>query len=249
MSDPIKHLVIPDCQVKPGVPLDHLTWAGKYIAEKRPNVIICLGDFADMASLSSYDVGKRSFEGRRLQKDIDAVQRGMDRLITPIVKLPRYNPRLVFCEGNHEERLERLTESDPKLHGFVGLRSLGYEIYGWKIYPFLKPVRINGVNYSHFFPSGVMKMPCKKAARIISKYHQSCVAGHTPGKDIAYAYRGDGKAITAVICGSFYQHDEEYADYLSNRHWRGLFMLHEVRDGQFDEMAVSLAHLKRRFGK
>jgi len=61
----MKHFILPDCQVKPGVPLNHLEWAGRFVVDKRPEVVVCLGDFADMPSLSSYDVGKKSFEGRR----------------------------------------------------------------------------------------------------------------------------------------------------------------------------------------
>ena len=44
-------LVIPDCQVKQGVPLEHLTWAGQAIADYRPDIVVNLGDFADMPSL------------------------------------------------------------------------------------------------------------------------------------------------------------------------------------------------------
>ena len=54
-----KHLVIGDTQVKPGISLSYLTWIGKYIVDKQPDVIVMIGDFADMPSLSSYDVGKK----------------------------------------------------------------------------------------------------------------------------------------------------------------------------------------------
>lgn len=248
MKRPIKHLVIPDCQVKPGVPLDHLTWAGKYAAEKRPDVIVCLGDFADMPSLCSYDVGKKSFEGRRLRKDLDIAKEGMERLMQPIARTRGYNPRLVFTEGNHEERIERLCENDPKLDGLISLDDLAYKDYGWKVHPFLKPVKINGVSYSHYFPTGVMGWPCRTARSMLTKFHQSCVAGHTPGKDIAYAHRVDGTSVTCIIAGSFYQHDEDFLKPIINRqYWRGLLMLHEVKDGAFDEMFVSMNYLKRKF--
>ena len=49
-------LVLPDCQVKEGVPLDHLEWAGKAICDYRPDVVVNIGDFADMPSLSTHDV-------------------------------------------------------------------------------------------------------------------------------------------------------------------------------------------------
>jgi len=54
--------------------------------------------------------------------------------------------------------------------------------------------------------------------------------------------------LTSIISGSFYQHDEPYMSELANRHWRGMYMLHEVKDGSFDEMAVSINFLKRKFG-
>src|SRR5574340_372298 len=120
----VTHLVIPDTQVKEGVPTEHLEWIGKYAAEKKPDVIVCLGDFADMPSLSSYDKGKKSFEGRRYTKDIEAAKEAMTKLLTPIkdeiVKLRAgkrkyWTPRLVMLLGNHEHRINRAVEDDPKL--------------------------------------------------------------------------------------------------------------------------------------
>jgi hypothetical protein len=57
--------VIPDCQVRPDVDYSHLSWVGNYLAEKRPDVIVQIGDFADMPSLSSYEKkGSAYFEGK-----------------------------------------------------------------------------------------------------------------------------------------------------------------------------------------
>ena len=246
---PIKHFVIPDCQVRPGRPTDHLKWAGKYIADKRPDVVVCLGDFADMASLSTHDRGKRSYEGRRYRKDVDAARRGMEQLLSPLSRIGGYKPRLVLTLGNHEDRIDRAVEEDPKLEGSWSLKDLGYEKAGWQVVPYLKPIAINGVHYSHFFPSGVMGRPCTTARKIINTYHCSAVAGHQQGRDVAYAKRGNGKALTAIIAGSFYTHDEDYMPPLANASWRGCVMLHEVSNGSFDEMFVSLGFLKRRFAR
>ena len=81
------HLYIPDNQVKPDVDLSYLTWIGRYIVRKRPDVIINGGDFADMESLSAYDIGKRAAEGKRVYKDIEAAKDGMDALMTPLLEL------------------------------------------------------------------------------------------------------------------------------------------------------------------
>jgi hypothetical protein len=83
---------------------------------------------------------------------------------------------------------------------------------------------------------------------LLKTLHMSAFAGHQQGREIAYSRRADGATLTAIISGSFYQHDEPYMSPLSNKHWRGMWMLHEVKDGQFDEMPVSINFLKRKFG-
>jgi hypothetical protein len=244
----MKHLVIPDVQAKPGVSVEFLTRIGRYAAEKRPDKIICLGDFADLPSLSSYDKGKKSFEGRRYRRDLDAARRAMAALMQPIARARNYKPDLHLTLGNHEDRIRRVVELQPEFDGLLSVDDLGYSAYGWRVHPFLHPVKLDGVMYAHYFTSGVMGRPITTAAALLTKKHQSCVAGHQQGKQIAYATRADGKTITGLIVGSAYEHHEDYLGPQGNRHWRGIVMLHEVRDGAFDEMFVSLDYLRRRFG-
>lgn len=252
-----KLLVIPDAQVKAGVPLEHLSWLGHYIVDKKPDVIVNIGDFADMPSLSSYDVGTKSFEGRRYKSDIEAAHQAMELLLAPMWAYnvaakrnheKRYTPRMVLTLGNHEQRIVKAVNSDPKLDGVLSLKDLGYEEYGWEVYPFLQPVIIEGAAFSHYFPSGQLGRPTVSARAILQKMHMSCIAGHLQGRDIAYGKRADGKEITAIIAGSFYQHEEDYLSPMTNKHWRGFYVLHEINEGQFDEMAVSIGYLKRKYG-
>jgi hypothetical protein len=93
-----------------------------------------------------------------------------------------------------------------------------------------------------------MGRPAGTASAIVNKLHMSCVAGHQQGKQVAYGKRADGTAVTGIIVGSYYLHDESYMDQLSNRHWRGLLMLNEVNDGAFDEMFLSVDYLQRKYG-
>ena len=240
---------IPDTQVRPRVPLQHLTWCGKYLALKKPDVILQIGDFEDLPSLSTHEGrGSLQLEGTRYKKDLEAVHRATDLLLEPIRAVPGYNPRLIMTLGNHADRITRTIKADPKLEGLMSLDDLRYKEAGWEVYPFLQPVSIGGVAFCHYFPSGVMGKPVTSAKSILTKLHMSAVAGHQQGRDIAYAKRADGKDMTAIISGSFYQHAEEYLSPFTNNHWRGIYMLHEVKDGSFDEMAVSLNYLKRRFG-
>ena len=92
-----------------------------------------------------------------------------------------------------------------------------------------------------------MGRPITTARALINKLHMSCFAGHQQGRDIAYGKCADGRILTAIIAGSFYQHDEEYMGVQGNAHWRGVYVLHEVADGSFDEMPVSLDYLRRKY--
>lgn len=251
------HLVIGDVQAKDGIDFTYLTNIGRFIMDKRPDVVIQIGDFSDLPSLSSYDVGKKSFEGRRYRTDIDATHRAMEALLRPIKEYneaaiknhkARYQPRMVLTLGNHENRINRAVDNDAKLEGTIGLGDLKYEHYGWEVHDFLEVVVIDGIAYSHYFTSGVLGRPVVTATSLLNKKHMSCVAGHQQGRQIATAYRGDGKQITGIIAGSCYEHDEDYMGPQGNKHWRGFYMLHNVNDGQFDEMAVPIEYTNRKYG-
>jgi hypothetical protein len=250
-------LFIPDAQVKEGVPLEHLAWAGQAIVDYRPDVIVNGGDFADMPSLSTHDVkGSKYFEGLRYKKDIEVTKAAMKMLLAPLKDLQSkqrknkdkvYKPRMVLTLGNHENRIDRAVNNNPTLEGLISTKDLEYD-KDWEVYPFLQPVFINGVGFNHYWPVGAMGRPAGTASAIINKLHMSCVAGHQQGKQIAYGKRADGKPICAIIAGSYYLHDEGYMDQLSNRHWRGLLMMNEVQDGHFDEMFLSIEYLGRKYG-
>lgn len=254
---PMRILVIPDCQVKEGVPLEHLSWAGQAICDYRPDVVVNIGDFADMPSLSTHDLkGSKYFEGLRYKKDIEVAKMAMKKLLKPLRDLQAkqrknkekvYKPRMLLTLGNHENRIDRAINNNPTLDGLISVEDLEYA-KDWEVYPFLHPVFVNGVGFNHYWPVGAMGRPAGSAAAIINKLHMSCVAGHQQGKQVAYGKRADGKPICAIIAGSFYLHDESYMDRLSNRHWRGLLVMNEVNDGHFDELFLSIEYLERKYG-
>lgn len=251
------HLYLPDCQVRPGDDLRYLSAIGNYIVKKKPDVIVCGGDFADMPSLSSYDVGKKSFEGRRYAHDVRATVEAMKALLAPLEdhndkcrknKEKLYKPRMVLTLGNHENRINRAVENDSKLDGVLSVEDLQYKQFGWEVFPFLEVVVVDGIAYSHYFVTGVAGRPASTAMAQIRKTNMSCVAGHQQGLQIATASRADGIRLTSIIAGSCYEHDEDYLGPQGNKHWRGLLMLHEVDGtGGFDLMPVSLRYITEKY--
>lgn len=252
----MKHLVIPDTQVKPNSPTDHLRWAGLYAAEKKPDVIVHIGDHFDMPSLSSWDVGKKSFEGRRYRDDIEAGIHAMEVFLQPIRdeqqrlkvnKHKQWRPRMVFTLGNHENRIERAIESDPKLDGLIGYKDLQLEEMGFEVYDFLDVVIIDQIAYAHYFTSGIMGRPVSSARNMLSKKMMSCIMGHVQDRDIAYGRRADGTNILGLFSGIYYQHDEDYLTPQTNSSWRGVWMLNEVANGGCDELPVSMNYLRNKY--
>lgn len=252
----IKHLIIPDCQIREGDDTSFLTAIGNYIVKKQPEKIICIGDFADMPSLSSYDVGKKAFEGKRYLKDVIATKKAMAALMEPLIsfnekqaaaKHKMYWPEQYMTLGNHENRINRAVNNDAKLEGMLSTNDLGYAEFGWNVHNFLDVVVLDGVAYSHYFVTGVAGRAASSAAAQLNKKHMSCIAGHQQGLQIATGNRADGSLITSVIAGSCYEHDEDYLGPQGNKHWRGILMAHDVNDGAFDLMPVSLKFLKARY--
>jgi len=254
----MKHLVIPDCQIRDGDNTDFLTAIGNYIVKKQPEVIVCLGDFADMPSLSSYDVNKKSFEGRRYMLDIRAANNAMDALLAPIQeynsrakknKEKQYRPRMVLTLGNHENRINRAINDDAKLEGVLSIDALKYKEKGWEVYNFLDVVLVDGIAYSHYFVTGVAGRPASSAAAQLRKTSMSSIAGHQQGLQITTGNRADGALLTSIIAGSCYEHDEDYLGPQGNKHWRGFLVLHDVHNnGEFDLMPVSLDWVKKKYG-
>lgn len=252
-----KHLIIPDTQVTPSSNTDHLEWAAKYAVKHKPDVIVHIGDHWDMLSLSSYDKGKKSFEGRRYMADIQAGNDAMTRFMEPIRaeqqrqrtnKHKLWQPKMVFMLGNHENRITRAVEDAPELEGLMSFDDFNLKKHKWDVVPFLEVRVIDGIAYSHYFTSGVMGRPVSSARALVTKKMMSCVMGHVQDRDIAYARRADGKSMTGLFAGIYYQEDQGYLNAQTNQSWRGIWMLNEVNDGAFDEMPVSLEYLRGKYG-
>jgi calcineurin-like phosphoesterase family protein len=234
------HMVIPDTQVRPHVNTDHFEWAANFANEKKPDVIIHIGDHFDMPSLSTYDKGKTAFEGRRYVNDIKAGRDAMERFITRLA----YKPRLVFCTGNHEHRIQRVVDLNAEYQGKFDMEDMGLKDYGWEVIPFLKPIEIDGVRYCHYFTSGVMGRPTSSAATLLREQQQSATMGHVQHSDLAMHRKTQQRAL---FCGTFYSHHEEYLGWQGNDQRRQIIIKHEVSEGRYDLMEVSLKFLSKAY--
>lgn len=257
----VKILCIPDAHAQPDFNNRRFTWLGKYIVDTKPDVIVNIGDLADMPSLCSYDKGKKSFEGRRYKKDIDAVIEANEFLMAPIKeynlqqksnKKAQYKPRFVLTTGNHENRINRAVEYQAELDGTIGIKDLKYEEYGWEVIPFLEPVNIHGINFCHYFTSGIMQRPISgehAAYSLITKQLASCVAGHSHLRDFAERTSAEGRRCIGLVVGCYLETEqvEHYAGEANKMWYRGICMLNNVENGEFDPEFINIKTLKAKY--
>ena len=241
-------LVIADTQAKPTESLEYMLWIGKYIADIKPDVVVHIGDHYDMPSLSSYDKGKASAEGRRFVDDLNAGNKGLELLNLAIHKDPTYNPRKVFCKGNHEHRIDRYVEDNPELIGVIGTELLPLEAYGWEVHDFLHPVEIEDIYFVHYLANPMTGKPYSgTASSILKTVGKSFVVGHKQVLDITIRPTIDGRQQIGIINGACYPFEEKYKGVFGNVHYRGITVLTEVKEGFGLPSFVSLDYMKEKY--
>ena len=241
-----KHFIIPDQHAHPDHDNKRAEWIGKLIFESKPDVVINLGDGADMPSLSSYDRGTRSFEGRRYQKDIDAHLDFQDKLWHLYRKHKKKRPFSVYLIGNHEERINKATNLSPELEGTLSLKDLQLDRWYHEVveYDGGTPgvTECDGVCYSHYLTSGVMGRPVggeNPATALLLKKFKSCTVGHSHVLDYSVRTKADGKKIMGLVAGNITGYKPSWAGNVRDLWWDGVIIKHRVEDGCYDLRTIT----------
>lgn len=251
-----RHIWVGDTQVKPGAPIDHIVWGGRYIAEKKFDVIVVGGDWPDFPSLNRYsEKGSMPLEGTRYKEDVFSANNAFAAFSAPIFAeierlskghRQRWNPRLVYIKGNHDVRADTAINNDPKFEGIIS--SDDFKTPGFERHEFLKVVVIDGVNYSHYFKMQNSNNPIGGSCdNMLNKIGETHVQGHVVGFQYGNRVYPDGKTRHSLRAGSFYLHAEDYRGIQCNTHFRGIVGLNDVRDGDFLVMPVSVDFLCRKY--
>lgn len=252
-----KHLIIADTQVRPGVPLDHLPWVAQEIVEQKPDAIVHIGDHWDMPSLSMHDpLGSLQMEGARYEEDIQAGNAAFEVLVGPMraeqARLKRrrqkfWEPITEWTMGNHEARVDRAINNDPRFAGTIGTHHMNTQ--GFTRRRFLEVVHIHGIAYAHFFQMEKSSRPI--GGTMENRFNKICgsfVCGHEQGYLVHRRPLPTGRTIHGIVAGSCYLHDENYRGHQRNNDWRGIVVLHDVRgNGDCEPQSITLDSLCRKY--
>jgi len=256
-------MIIPDAHVHPDYNNERFRAVGRLLMEEQPECVVCLGDLADLPSLSSYDRGTKGFEGRRYKKDVQSAIEAQELLFEEMNRFnarkrrngkKQYRPRLVMCLGNHEDRITRAINSQAELDGTIGVQDLQYEGFGWEVIPFKKCVTIEGIAFSHYFTTGVSGRPISSTHighTLVTKLHCSAVQGHSHLYNHAEHTRPDGQKIFGLSAGCFSHPDYSESWCMDTEHqwWRGVVILEDLDgEGYYDGVrTVTLRKIMKKY--
>lgn len=253
------HLVIPDQHAHPDHNNDRADLLGKLILDLKPDVVVNMGDAADMPSLCSYDKGTKGFFGRSYYKDIEAHLDFQDRMWSPIRKAKKKRPYSVVLEGNHEHRIKRVLKFDPHLEGVkhgLSFKDLAFDDYYHDVIEYEGGTpgitTIDGISYAHYFVSGVMGRPISSenmAAAMIDKNHCSSTAAHTHTVDWAVRSGVSGKRYMGLLAGVFQDYRSTWAGSANDHWWSGVIVKRNVCQGVYDPEFISMEQLVNVYGK
>jgi len=248
------HLVVGDPHAHPDHDNKRAIWLGKLINDIKPDKVIVLGDTADMPSLCSYDVGKKSFQGRSYAKDIEAHGDFQDKLWSTVRNAKKKLPYACTLIGNHEQRIGRAIEVQPELEGTISYDDL--ELSEWYddvvYYNGGTPgtIEIDGILYGHYLVSGVSGRPISSvnmSSALLGKTYTSCTVGHLHTLSWGVDTRSDGQKLAALCAGVFQDFDSPFAGEANKLWWRGVVVCRNVDKGFYSPQFITLQDLRKEY--
>lgn len=243
----------------PSVPNDRYSWLGDFLYDLKPDMVVDLGDGADMRSLNTFDTRyPQAIVSQSYQADIDHYNDAMERMRWKFRHHKRKRPTYIGFEGNHENRIKKAISHDPRLEGqrygiSFGHLQTGYWFDEYHEYTNSAPAlaSYDGIIYGHYVASGNFgtAMATKHHGySLVEKLASSATVGHT--HKFSYFYKGDARPspLHGLVVGCFKGAEEGWAGQ-ANQEWRkGLVVKREVANGHYDMEWVSLERLKKAYG-
>ena len=242
----------------PGVNNERFSWLGNFIYDLKPDMVVDLGDGADMRSLNSYDTRyPENIVSQSYEADIEVYNDAQERLRWKFRHNRKKKPTWIGFEGNHENRIKKALAHDPRLEGQkYGVSFSHLQTNHWfneyHEYHNSGPALANyeGIIYGHFVSGGNFGTAISglhHANSLLTKLSHSVTVGHSHKFD--YKYKGDAVPypIHALVAGCFKGKEESWAGQ-ANREWRsGVAVKRNINNGDYDLEWVSLKQLEREY--
>jgi len=253
------HLVFTCAHVQPDVSNRRFKLLGELIYDIRPDVVVDLGDFDDMKSLNSYDTRKpEALVAQSYEADIQAGQEAREMVWRKFKKNKKRLPHRVGFEGNHEHRIKKVIEADPRLEGpkygvSFGHLQTKYWYDEYHEYENNAPAiaDVDGISYAHYFSSGNFGSATSgthHAYRLLQNRNHSSTCGHSHKRSLYFKDGAHPNGIIGLVAGCFKGAPEGWAGQANNEWWSGVVIKREVSNGVYEPQWISLKSLEREYG-
>lgn len=240
----------------PKVNNNRFSWLGELIFDIKPDYVVDLGDGADMRSLNTYDsrypeaVAMQSYE-----QDINYYNDGQERLRWKFRLQKKKRPAWFGFEGNHEYRIKKAIQLDPRLEGTnygISFRHLQTDQWFTEYHEYSNgaPAIYNydGIDYAHYISAGNYGTAMSgehHAFNLLKKRMRSATVGHSHKRNIYF--RDDAKAI-GLVAGCYKGAPEGWAGQANDEWYSGVIIKRDLDNGYYDPEFVSYKRLRETYG-
>ena len=255
-----KTAVVYSCaHTDPSVSNERFQWLGKLIHDVRPDFVFDLGDGADMKSLNSYDTRyPQAIVSQSYEKDIDTYNESQDMIRQPYRISKRKRPAWIGMEGNHENRIKKAIQLDPRLEGSkygVSFSHLQTDYWFSDYHEYVNSAPAiadyDGVSYAHYFSSGnfgTATSGTHHAYTLLQNRNCSSVCGHSHKRSVYFKDSAHPTGIIGVVAGCYKGADEGWAGQANRDWWKGAVVFRNIDNGLFEPQFISQKAMKEEYG-
>ena len=202
-------LVISDSHINPENANDNIgLWyrLGKYCTKTQPDIIVHLGDVADLSSQAWKVAARGKYtleeEAKAVQLVLDAFEESIEEYnrVQRKMKKKQYKPAKYLTLGNHDIR-----------NGVTVIEDI-FNAYDWNVVDYLEPLHLCGITFCHCMCKGLSDQMCTTAEELLENWGADVIVGHGHHKDFSTSYSmAIHRPITALKCPAFLLGDYDWA--------------------------------------
>jgi hypothetical protein len=212
-----------------------------------------------MRSLNSYDTRyPKSIVTQSYEADINIYNESQDRLRHLFRHNKRRKPYWVGLEGNHENRIKKAVEIDPRLEGQkygISFSHLQTEFWFNDYHEYVNGgpaiADYDGVSYAHYFSSGNYGTAVSgrhHAYTLLANRNHSSTCGHSHKRSQFFKDDAYPRSIIGSVVGCYKGKEESWAGQSNRDWWKGILIKRNIDQGVYDPEWVSMKRLEEVYG-
>jgi hypothetical protein len=233
---------------------------GNFLYDLKPDMVLDLGDGADMRSLNSYDERyPKALASQSYEKDIESYNLSQELLRHPFRHHRKKRPFWVGFEGNHENRIKKYLAVNPRNEGEkygVSFSHLQTDHYFDEYHEYENSgpaiALYDKVAYAHYFTSGNSSTATSgihHAYSMVNNLGCSATCGHSHKRDMYFKDGGLPHGNIGLVVGCYKGGEEHWAGQANRQWWHGVVVKRELENGLYEPEFVSLKQIMREYAE